>query len=571
MPLDIGPAIWAAIITGAATFFVTILVAFYGPRVRERARRNKLRKGLYRELVNWYESIRWYLKFYDARCEARLFEQSSFDINPAHPSGSQRPKTGYSILQSEEEPHVGRPGRRDLQFKIEKLHEDFDRLSKELLASSLYLQTLQNEDLLQLLYQIRESFPICILYEDFRYAFSYKFEPYDAIPDSRYLTGVEAKELSLLEERLDWLKLACASFDEAEEKRDLDACLLDRLRRGKPRGTLVYTTGEPPETARWCAHCETYSEPMKRKYVRWLRAFSVSYDFYFQFLRKTKYSSSRSRAWFAEKAERFCVHDVGHWLLCHEHCKYCRQKLLTFEELGEQLCDASNREQVETAANILAKNFRFNKDEFKKDALLRPILHALKNRDNGPGVRIAAAKILRYASRHKLLGGLSKSEVTEVELGLNRVLQDINEEPSILAAAMEAVGELRKNKSADGTLEPLVWALNGTNDRMREAAAKAIRCIGDEKLFSAVYDSVRRTQDASAQKAIVKALGRFGKQAVPHLINVLNDQSITIEARQEAAHGLGNVGDVSEAWEPLILVKDDPSSDLNLRHGHWKR
>jgi HEAT repeat protein len=156
--------------------------------------------------------------------------------------------------------------------------------------------------------------------------------------------------------------------------------------------------------------------------------------------------------------------------------------------------------------------------------------------------------------------------VTEVELGLNRVLQDINEEPSIRAAAMEAVGELRKNKSADGTLEPLVRALNGTNDRMREAAAKAIRCIGDEKLFSAVHDSVRRTQDASAQKAIVKALGRFGKQAVPHLIRVLNDQSITTEARQEAAHGLGNVGDVSEAWEPLILVKDDPSCDLNLRH-----
>jgi HEAT repeat protein len=563
MPLDVDPAITAAVITAAATFVGGLLVALYGPRVSERAKNNKLRNGLYRELINWYESILWYIKYYDQRSEARLFTPSSFRVSQDAPSSSLRPITGCSILRSEAEPHIGRPGRRDLQFKLEKLHEMFARLKKELLVSNLYLQTLQNQDLLQRLYHIKDSFPICIAFEDFRYAFDYEFEPYDSVPHSRFLTLDEAKELSLLEERLDWLKIACVSFEVAEDARDLDACLLDRMRRGKPRGTLVYTTGEPPETARWCNYCKTYSKPIKWRYIQWLMAFPVTHDFYYMFLRKTRYSSTRLRGWFISIVNSFFAQDVGHWLFLREHCEYCRRKLPTLDELSEQLCQGKNCEERKKAAEVLAKIYRFNTVEFKKAVHTEPLILALQ--DEAAEVREAATTALMHIAKHKFQDKPSEAELELVAQALMDILKNTGEGSTVRKAAIKAVGEIYKNKSAGKALEPLVQALNDIDEEVREAAATAARSIGDERLYFHLCNSLRFTKNPSAQAELVRALGRFGRESISLLTEVLNDKCMATRARRQAAVSMGNVGYVQEVWQPLTEIVADLSSNICLR------
>jgi hypothetical protein len=564
LPFDIDPAIWAAIITGALTFIITLLVAFYGPRFSERAKTNKLKNGLYRELVNWYELVRWHIKYFDLRSEERLFVQRPYPDNPAELS--KLPDVGYSIKQSEEGPLVGRPGRRDLQYKIEKLREVFDRLTKEMRATSLYLQTLGNEESLQRLYHIRESFQISNLYEDFRYAFDYKFEPYVYVPKSQFLTKAEAKELALLEAQLDWLRLACGSFDEAEKRSEIDACLLDRLRRSKPRGTLVTATGVPPATARWCANCEKYSEPVKHNYVRWLMAFSVTHDFYFRFLRETSSSKKARRAVFLKILKEFCKHNVGHFLILREHCKYCGRKLPTVAELTAQLVLLHSPE-LERCAETLSKTYEYNMVEFRKDAHIRPLLSALEDPDSSIAVRTAIMNAIKFIIRHGLLEKSCETEVKRITELMTRALEDLVEGASVRQTAIEVIGALYKNKQTDAVSAPLLWTLNGIDDQVRITAAQAVRFIGDEKLIPDVHNSLRYTTEPSVQEEIVRALGRLGRRAIPCLQKVLDDESLATGARIKAARSLGNMGRIDQVWQPLRDKMEEAAGDHHLQEG----
>jgi HEAT repeat protein len=146
-------------------------------------------------------------------------------------------------------------------------------------------------------------------------------------------------------------------------------------------------------------------------------------------------------------------------------------------------------------------------------------------------------------------------------------LLNINEEPTIREAAIEIVGELSKNNRQGTTLEPLLWALNGTDDQIRIKAARAVRLIGDDKLIRDIYDGLRYTADPEAQEEVVRALGRLGRDAIPFLIDVLNDKHIGPRARAKAARSLGNMGLIEEVWLLLDEKAQDASSDFKFREG----
>lgn len=572
MPLGIDSTVLAAIITGVVTFAVGVIVAFYGPRFSERAQTNKLKKGLYRELVNWYELIRWYLKYYDLRSQERLFI-----IESAFPSGKQLaepPEIGRSIKQSEKSPAIGRPGRRDLQFKIEKLHEIFSRLSKEMLVTSLYLQTLGNEELLQRLYHIKESFPLSQLYEDFLLGFHYEFEPHVYLAQSQFLTKKEGNELSLLEYRLDWLRSACASFDDYERKEELDARLLDRLRRGKPRGILVSTTGAPHVTARWCTKCNIHSEPVKPILWRWLMGFSITHDFYFEFLKEPECpdperSQKVRRATLINAFNRFREIPLVHIFLIREHCRCCRRGLPTVNELTARLSCSDSQRELEIAVNVLAKTFEYNTVDFNRDVHFNPLIATFEDENQDAIVHKAAINALKQVAIHGFLDDLSEAR-ERLCLAINKLLHDIKVEVSIREIAIEIVGELYKNSSSPPPhviIEPLLQALSDTSDQMRIAAAKAIRLIGDETLVGEVYDGLRYASGPVAEEQVVRALGRLGRGALPSLVDVLNDERIGPKARAKAARSLGNMGLMDEVWQELTQKAQDTSCDFDLREG----
>ncbi len=70
------------------------------------------------------------------------------------------------------------------------------------------------------------------------------------MPSSRFLSPAEAKKLSELEARLDWLKITYLAVAQAEDSGEFDSNLLNKMRMGKRRGTMIHYTGEASEAAR---------------------------------------------------------------------------------------------------------------------------------------------------------------------------------------------------------------------------------------------------------------------------------------------------------------------------------
>jgi HEAT repeat protein len=114
------------------------------------------------------------------------------------------------------------------------------------------------------------------------------------------------------------------------------------------------------------------------------------------------------------------------------------------------------------------------------------------------------------------------------------------------AVAAQVLGKIGDTRS----IEALVGALNYADERVRQAAIKALRQIGSpaiERLVALLthYESRNWAEDA---------LGQMGGTAVEPLVAVLKNSSSNVRA--SAARALAEIGDI-RAVEPLIANLED--------------
>jgi len=486
--------------------------------------KEELRRGLYRELARWYELAVFYVRDYDRKSENRFFTPSVFDVRPEGFKTKKEPTVGESVLQAERSSEVGqqigRIGRESLQWKIDKLQETFERLNSELTEDNLYSKTLRNESRLQLFYQLRDCASISECYENFRYALQYRLTRYDSVPNSRFLTAAEATRLSELEARLDWLKITYLAFAQAEDSGEFDAKLLNQMRTGKRRGTVIHYTGEASETARWCLHCEQYSEPE-----------NIS--------------------------------------LLKERCKHCKNVLPTVAELTKLLFSRDDERRME-AIKALAKTYKYSASELKS-ANVQALISALH--DPLPSVRECAASALQHLGKRlekvraaKDVMDLRDQAVAALIATLSRSEQELR----VKRAAIYAIGKIYYGSYDAGKARKALARALGDAHEMVEAAAWTIGVIGDGRLFY-LLQALPKTPGFYAREyapAVLEALGRFGhfgKDTIKLCIRVLTDEGKTVEVRRTAAFILGNIGDVSEVWEPLTEIAQDQNADADLQ------
>jgi HEAT repeat protein len=518
----------APVIIASIGLISVAIGALVGPLVKEPLvsswEKEKLRNGLYRELARWYELAVWYRRDYDRKSENRFFTPSTFEVRPEATKIKKEPTVGESVLQAEGTSHIrrqiGRIGRDSLQWKLAKLEETLARISVELTADNLYSKTLQDESQLQLFYQLKECAQISEFYEDFRYALEYKLTSYESVPSSRFLSPAEAKKLSELEARLDWLKITYLAVAQAEDSGEFDSNLLNKMRMGKRRGTMIHYTGEASEAARWCLHCKRYSEPERRIFLK-------------------------------------------------ERCRHCENALPTIDEFTKQLSASHGELRVE-AATALAKTYKYNFSELTLGNI-RGLISAL--RDPLPQVRECAATALKRIGK-----GLQKVQAADgvVDLRDEAVavlvtkLSSFEKELRVKKAAIRAIGQIyRGSYNAGKARKPLAQALNDF-PQIVGAAVWAIGVIGDERLFYSIQALLARPnfyaqEYAAAALEALGCFGHFGKDSVQLCVSVLTDKNKKVDVRSTAAFILGNIGDISEVWEPLTQVAHDLDADADLR------
>ena len=165
-------------------------------------------------------------------------------------------------MEAEKNPQIWRDA---LQRQLIRLQNMFSVFDTQLRKNNLYSTMLNDTTDRKLFDQLEDGYALSERFEVFRSAFNYQLASYDHVPSSHFLTAEETKQFSLLEVRLDRLKQACLMVDEAEDSQELDDCLLDKMRGGKPKGTAVHAKGTTHETHRWCPCCKHYAEPRNRK------------------------------------------------------------------------------------------------------------------------------------------------------------------------------------------------------------------------------------------------------------------------------------------------------------------
>ena len=194
---------------------------------------------------------------------------------------------------------------------------------------------------------------------------------------------------------------------------------------------------------------------------------------------------------------------------------------------------------------------------------VEPLVAALHDRDKD--VRRAAAEAMQKLAVPVDDGTLAWYAVAlenwtwAVHLGAAAVeplisaLQDSDE--GVRQAAAEALGQIGDARA----VEPLVAALKDSDEGVRQAAAEGLGQIGDaravEPLIAALGDSNRDMRRAAAG-----ALGQIGDaRAVEPLVAALKESESYL--RRAAAEGLGKIGD-ARAVEPLVAALKDSDEDV---------
>lgn len=421
-----------------------ILGAFYGPAISDYLKRRQLRQTLYRELNYIYEDVTFQIGAFNEFSKERFFSPLTFE------SELERPVVGNSILQSQTNPQIWRGALKGILGYLRKILFDIEL---NLIDNNLYKKTLTNKDDLKLFYQLHDGNDIATTYENFIWPFDLKFPSWKYIPSSPFLTQEEARELSLLENQFDFLKIACKAFDRNEESGGLDKKLLNKMRCGKEKGTSKWPTGKVSKAHRWCDTCQRYVVPAKRYRFCWFLPLASLYN-----------------------------------ALTLERCSNCSSKLKSFVDIFERYRDElSKDEKLEvrlTAAKSLGELYKF----CKGPSGIEPLIKAL--RDDKEEVRAQAAESLGKIGNEKAAESLIKVLEHRENCGLRE-------------SAVYALGRMGKT-----AIKPLTKILNDEFDdeNIRGAAATVLGEIGDRTVLLHLSRAVQDTSSASLRQAAEKAL-----------------------------------------------------------------
>ncbi|HYC20979.1 MAG TPA: HEAT repeat domain-containing protein [Candidatus Bathyarchaeia archaeon] len=584
--------LWVPIVTAILGIAGGLATAIVAPTVNDWRMSRRLRKGLYRELVNWYENAMFHVREHNGHGTNNFFKRSKLDellvdrgpkdkilFDVQHPAIV---LVGRSILEAEKNPQIWRIA---LIEKLIHLRDVFSQLNSQLLGASLYLKTLENEEKLKLFYQLPESAVIAQCYQNFLTAFNFELTSYDHVPTSRFLTANDARQLAVLEAGLDYLKIACLNIRQAEDSGDLEGRLLQEIRGTKTRGTIVPNVESPWKTDVWCPCAGRFGKPVT--------------------IRQTE-----------PQAEQRC-----------ESCKkadLCQLRGLTIQ--GSSILMA--QDQLKSESEVLnnsrslweiavsaSKKHLAHKKEVSRSDNAEKFLHALTGRLS-PADECAATALISLINRsikdredatNVFVGLLAKAGLAPSTVQVQNSVKKINAQdnpdictlyeklennaplPKVQTAAIRGIGEIRKGKKDAGEAQKfLIRALKSPCDSIVEAAAIAIGSIGghdkdrDDKggdeLFDALKKSIQRAKSESDQSGkskseqieskqieIVKALGRFGEKSIQSNVRVLRDRTRPNVVRIWAAYTLANVGTLSTAGVPLTEISRDASANYRFK------
>jgi len=132
----------------------------------------------------------------------------------------------------------------------------------------------------------------------------------------------------------------------------------------------------------------------------------------------------------------------------------------------------------------------------------------------------------------------------------------------LLFAPLLVLWNVFKSRRFVKSLHPLVRQLGDSNSEKRSQAFEQLMAMGNEAiplLLSVVNPMFAKNWDASsAQSLAIKGLAQLkAREAVDHLVEVLEDLDITPEIRAEAAWALGEIGGESAIPSLIEALTDE--------------
>jgi HEAT repeat protein len=171
-----------------------------------------------------------------------------------------------------------------------------------------------------------------------------------------------------------------------------------------------------------------------------------------------------------------------------------------------------------------------------------------------------AARSANPRVRAMALWSLGYEDATAEEIAL--IVQGMKDEnPGVREQAVRAANGLGAT-AANSTREPLLAAMQDSEQEVREAASGAVVVLGPG-IIPLLMESLAADKE-SVRDAAGKALIRFGAPAVPPLAKALSSEKPHV--RFWAAYSLGELGDAAEEAVPALerMAQTDP--DRNVRY-----
>ena len=187
---------------------------------------------------------------------------------------------------------------------------------------------------------------------------------------------------------------------------------------------------------------------------------------------------------------------------------------------------------------------------------IRPLAHAAREDPDAPVRTEAALALGRYALQ-AALGRLGARD-REVVVGTLRALAgDVQEDPSVQASALAAVGVI-----AEPWVTDLIYdALESGDPVLRRGAIEAMGRTADPEWLPTLADLLHAA-DEDERAAAATAAGEIGEEdAVPDLAEALEDESLDVVLA--AVDALGAIGG-AEAMECLGALRTHPEPALRV-------
>ena len=151
-------------------------------------------------------------------------------------------------------------------------------------------------------------------------------------------------------------------------------------------------------------------------------------------------------------------------------------------------------------------------------------------------------------NQHIRLQAIQSSEARTDPRYISFLIAELQNEPVLCAAAIDALGEARNAQA----IEPLTVLINTAEDiSLRTRAVRALRQIGGPSAVNALADVLHNPMP-QVRRATIVALGKFrGERSLALLISALSD--VDVRVRISAILTLGELGD-KRAVSPLMEI-----------------